>query len=123
MKELIKKKVLLRNWSFNEISNLKNTIESLSNELYVEMKLQERFDILRELRIREDYVGFTFEDIMRQAVMASLQGEVAETIKNMLNNATINFGGNNNEISESSLGGKSNKKRTTNDKESSSDEE
>jgi hypothetical protein len=123
MNDLIKQKVLSRNWSFNEISNLKNTIESLSNELYLEMKLQERFDILRELRIREDYVGFTFEDIMRQAVMASLQGEVAETIKNMLNNATINFGGNNNEISESSLGGKSNKKRTTNDKESSSDEE
>ena len=55
---------------------------------------------LRELRIREDYVGFTFEDIMRQAVITSLQGEVAETIKNMLSNATINFGGNNNEISE-----------------------
>ena len=53
MNDLIKQKVLSRNWSFNEISNLKNTIESLSNELYLEMKLQERFDILRELRIRE----------------------------------------------------------------------
>ena len=58
MKDLIKQKVLSRNWSFNEISNLKNTMETLSNELYLEMKLQERFDILRELRIREDYVGF-----------------------------------------------------------------
>jgi len=123
MNDLIKQKVLSRNWSFNEISNLKNTIESLSSELFLEMKLQERFDILRELRIREDYVGFTFEDIMRQAVMSSLQGEVAETIKNMLSNATINFGGNNNEISESSLGGKSNKKRTANDEEGSFNEE
>jgi|TARA_R100000479_G_C6377030_1_gene199426 hypothetical protein len=122
MNDLIKKKVLSRNWSFNEISNLKNTIEKLSSELYSEMKLQERFDILRELRIREDYVGFTFEDIMRQAVMASLQGEVAGTIKNMLNNATIKFG-DKNEVSERSMGGESHKERSANEKENSENEE
>ena len=122
MNDLIKKKVLSRNWSFNEISNLKNTIEKLSSELYSEMKLQERFDILRELRIREDYVGFTFEDIMRPAVMASLQGEVAGTIKNMLNNATIKFG-DKNEVSERSMGGESHKERSANEKENSENEE
>jgi len=122
MNDLIKKKVLSRNWSFNEISNLKNTIEKLSSELYSEMKLQERFDILRELRIREDYVGFTFEDIMRQAVMASLQGEVAGTIKNMLNNATIKFG-DKNEVSERSMGGESHKERSANEKKNSENEE
>ena len=122
MNDLIRKKVLSRNWSFNEISNLKNTIEKLSSELYSEMKLQERFDILRELRIREDYVGFTFEDIMRQAVMASLQGEVAGTIKNMLNNATIKFG-DKNEVSERSMGGESYKERSANEKENSENEE
>jgi len=123
MNDLIKQKVLSRNWSFNEISNLKNTIEKLSSELYSEMKLQERFDILRELRIREDYVGFTFEDIMRQAVMASLQGEVAGTIKDMLNNATIKFGGDNNEVSERSLGRESHKERSADEEKDSQDEE
>tara|TARA_R100000353_G_scaffold36770_2_gene29286 strand:- start:5044 stop:5427 length:384 start_codon:yes stop_codon:yes gene_type:complete len=122
MNELIKKKVLSRNWSFNEISNLKDTILKLSSELYSEMKLQERFDMLRELRIREDYVGFTFEDIMRQAVMASLQGEVAGTIKDMLNNATINFG-DNNEVSERSVGRESHQERPSDEKEDSKNEE
>ncbi len=122
MKELIKKKVLDRNWSFNEISNLKITIDGLSKEIYSEMTLQERFDSLREIRINEHFVGHTFEDCIREAVQITLQGEIAGIIKEMLNTATVNFGGNN-EISERSMGGKSNKKRSTDGKKNSSDEE
>ena len=36
---------------------------------------------------------------------------MAEVVKQMLNSATVNFGGNNNEISENGLGGESNKER------------
>tara|TARA_R110002167_G_scaffold12577_1_gene53499 strand:+ start:1804 stop:2175 length:372 start_codon:yes stop_codon:yes gene_type:complete len=119
----IKRKVLERDWTFNEISNLKSTIETLSKTIYLEMKLQERFDLLREVRINETFVGHTFEDVMREAVMTTLQGEVAGIIREMLNTATVKFGGNNNEISERSLGGKPHKERTTNAKKSSLSEE
>jgi hypothetical protein len=119
----IKRKVLERDWTFNEISNLKSTIETLSKTIYLEMKLQERFDLLREVRINETFVGHTFEDVMREAVMTTLQGEVAGIIREMLNTATVKFGGNNNEISERSLGGESHKKRTTDEKKSSLSEE
>ena len=78
MKEVIKSKVLAKNWTFNEI---------------------------------------------KQAVVTSLQGEVAEAISEMLNTATIDFGGNKNENTERSLGGESHKKLTPNETKNSNEEE
>ena len=87
------------------------------------MTLVERFESIRGIRVNESSVGLELEDVIRETVMTSLQGEVAGIIREMLNTATVNFGGNNNEISERSMGGKPNKKRSTDEKESSSDEE
>ena len=123
MNDLIKKKVLSRNWTFNEISNLKETIGSLSQEIYLELSLAERYEIIRDIRINEGWVGFVFEDAMREAIMTTLQGDVAGIIRTMLNTATVNFGGNINEISENGLGGESNKKRTTNEKKKDDNKE
>jgi len=120
IRDLIESKVLARNWTFNEISNLKSTIESLSNNLYSEMKLSERFQLIRDVRVNDAFVGSTFEDAMREAIMASLQAEVAGIIREMLNSATVNFGGNN-EISETSLGGESHSKRPSDEEKESSD--
>ena len=116
MNEIIKQKVLAKNWTFNEISNLKETIENLAGNIYGEMKLTERFDLIREIRIKEAYVGHVFEDVMRETVMVTLRAEVAETVRNMLDNATVNFGGNKNEISERSVGRESSQERTTDEK-------
>ena len=123
MKEVIRNKVLERNWTFNEISNLKETVVDLSNQIYLEMKLIDRIEMLRDMEITNIYVGYTFTDAIKTAVMASLQGEVAEAIKEMLNTATIEFGGNKNENAERSLGGESHKKLTPNEKKNSNEEE
>jgi len=123
MNELIKKKVLARNWTFNEISNLKETIGFLSQEIYLELSLAERYEIIRDIRINEGWVGLVFEDVMRDAIMTTLQGDVAGIIRNMLNTATVNFGGNINEISENGVGGESNKKRSANAKKKDDDKE
>jgi len=123
MNELIKKKVLARDWTFAEISNLKHTIEHLSREIFSEMTLIERFESIRGIRVNESCVGLELEDVIRDTVMTSLQGEVAGIIREMLNTATVSFGGNNNEISERSMGGKPNKKRSADEKESSPNEE
>ena len=117
--KIIKDKVLGRDWTFTEISNLKDTIGKLCNEIYSESKLIERFELVREVRINENFVGHTFEDVMREAINTKLSGEIAGVIRNMLNTATVNFGGNNNEISEGSLGGESYQERPTNEKKSS----
>ena len=104
VRDEIKIKVLSRNWTFKEISNLKNTVDSLSEEIYNESKLIERFELIRDVKINEGFVGFAFEDTFREAVKIKLKGEIAEVITEMLGEATINFGGNTNEVSEGSLG-------------------
>tara|TARA_R110002072_G_scaffold92194_1_gene205269 strand:+ start:424 stop:828 length:405 start_codon:yes stop_codon:yes gene_type:complete len=119
MKELIEKKVLAKNWTFNEISNLSETINLISNDIYSEMTLIERFKMIEDLRIKESYVGQLYTDVLREMVRISLKAEVAGTIKVLLNTATVNFGGNKNEISERSMGGKPHKERTTDEKKNS----
>jgi len=113
MNEIIKQKVLAKNWTFNEIADLNKTIENLATDVYEEMKLIERFDLIREIRIKETYVGEVFEDVMKQTAMIALRAEVADTVRNMLNNATVNFGGNKNEVSERSVVGESNEERSS----------
>jgi len=115
----IRIKVLSRNWTFKEISNLKNTVDSLSEEIYSETALIDRFELLRNVKINEGFVGFTFEDSFRKALKIKLKGEIAEVITEMLGEATINFGGNRNEVSEGSLGGESHQERPTNEKKNS----
>ena len=119
MKDEIRLKVLARKWSFKEISNLKTTVESLSDEIYNESKLIERFELIRDVKINEGFVGFSFEDSFREAVKIKLRGEIAEVITEMLGEATINFGGNTNEISEGSMGGESHQERPANEKKNS----
>ena len=119
MNEIIKQKVLAKNWTFNEIADLNRTIENLATDVYEEMKLIERFDLIREIRIKETYVGEVFEDVMKQTVLTSLRAEVADTVRNMLNNATVNFGGNKNEGSERSVVGEPNEERASTTKKNS----
>lgn len=118
MKELIKKKVLEKNWTFSEISNLNETVTILSNDIYSEMTLIEKFKLVHDLRIKDEYVGMHFDELLKETVMIVLSGEVAQTIRELLQGATISFGGNNNEISERSVGGESHKERPTNEKKS-----
>ena len=120
MNEIIKQKVLAKNWTFNEIADLNRTIENLATDVYEEMKLIERFDLIREIRIKETYVGEVFEDVMKQTVLIALRAEVANTVRNMLNTATVNFGGNkNDEVSGRSLVGESNEERSSTTKKNS----
>jgi len=123
MKELITKKVLDKSWTFTAISNLKPTIEELSEEVYSEMKVIDRVKAIRDYKINEHFVGMSFEEVFRTMTMTHIKGEVAETIRIMLEKATINFGGNNNEISERSMGGESHKERTADEKKDSLVEE
>ena len=123
MKEIIEAKVRIRSWTFNEISNLMVTIESLSNEIYSEMNLIQRFDMVKETKINDSMVGYYYADVLREMCLTHIKAEVAGTIRNMLDKATVNFGGINNEVSERSMGGKPHKERTTNEKKDSSDEE
>lgn len=123
MKDLIKKKVLSKNWSFLEISDLANSISTLANEIYIELSLNERFELVRDIRINDNMLGRTYEDMFRDIGLIQIQADMAEVVKQMLNSATVNFGGNKNEISEDGLGRESNKERPSNEKKKDDNEE
>jgi len=90
-KSIIEALVKSRTWSFAEISNMKNTIEILCDEIYNESKLIDRFEMIRDIKINDRFVGFTFEDCVREATKIKLSGEIAEVITDMLSEATISF--------------------------------
>ena len=94
MKDIIKQKVLSKNWSFLEVSDLANSIGILAKEIYIELSLKERFDLVREIRINDNMLGKTFEDMFRDVGLIQIQADVAEVIKQMLSTATVSFGGN-----------------------------
>ena len=123
MKDIIKQKVLSKNWSFLEVSDLANSIGILAKEIYIELSLKERFDLVREIRINDNMLGKTFEDIFRDVGLIQIQADVAEVIKQMLSTATVSFGGNKNEVSEGSVGGESHKERTADEKKDSIQQE
>tara|TARA_R100000734_G_C3223556_1_gene34156 strand:+ start:83 stop:454 length:372 start_codon:yes stop_codon:yes gene_type:complete len=123
MKDIIKQKVLSKNWSFLEVSDLANSIGILAKEIYIELSLKERFDLVREIRINDNMLGKTFEDMFRDVGLIQIQADVAEVIKQMLSTATVSFGGNKNEVSEGSMGGESHKERTADEKKDSIQQE
>ena len=84
MKELIKKKVLARNWTFNEIANINSTITLICNELSEELTLMEKFNLANEVRINESYVGMELYHVLGDIVYTSLEVLAAETIKELL---------------------------------------
>ena len=118
-REMIRLKVLSKAWTFAEISNLKETINYICEEVYNESTITERFKLVRDLKINDVYIGKSFEDAFREAIKIQLSGEIAGVITEMLGEATINFGGNKNEISERSVGGEPHTQRTTDEKKDS----
>jgi len=123
MKEIIELKVRTKSWTFNEISNLKSSIEAISQEMYSEMTLIERFQLVKEIKVNDGFVGMYYTDVLKQICMSIISAEVAGTIRNLLDGATVDFGGNKNEVSERSVGGESHQECATDEEEDSSDEE
>ena len=117
MRELIELKVRTKSWTFNEISNLKSSIEAISHEIYSEMNLVERFQLVKEIKINDGFVGMYYTDVLKQICMSTISAEVAGTIRDLLDGATVDFGGNKNEVSENGLVRESDKERPADEKE------
>ena len=57
MKDIIKQKVLSKNWSFLEVSDLANSIGILAKEIYIDLALKVFFVLVREFRINDNMLG------------------------------------------------------------------
>tara|TARA_R100000353_G_scaffold27732_6_gene23346 strand:+ start:1965 stop:2321 length:357 start_codon:yes stop_codon:yes gene_type:complete len=104
MNELKKKE-----WTFEEISNVQTTINILAHKAYDHMTPKDKLDMVW------NEIGEEFQ----KKVLMKIKAEIAETIKIELSTATVKFGGNENDVSEGSLGGKSSATSKTDEKKDS----
>ena len=107
MNELKKKE-----WTFEEISNVQTTINILAHKAYDHMTPKDKLDMVW------NEIGEEFQ----KKVLMKIKAEIAETIKIELSTATVKFGGNENDVSEGSLGGKSPATSKTDEKKNSKEQ-
>ena len=95
LKQYIMNELKKKEWTFEEISNVQTTINIMSHKAYDHMTPKDKLDIVWN-EIGEDF---------QKKVLMKIKAEIADTIKTELSTATVRFGGNENDVSEGSLGG------------------
>jgi len=109
LKQYIMNELKKKEWTFEEISNVQTTINIMSHKAYDHMTPKDKLDMVWN-EIGEDF---------QKKVLMKIKAEIAETIKTELSTATVKFGGNENDVSEGSLGGKSPATSKTDEKKNS----
>ena len=128
----VKELLIEKEWTFADLQNMEGIVKEFADILEKELdygfiaRMCEGVPIeqmLQEAAESGDYYAHgvsTFGGLFYRVRQDSLQGYVAEYLKEELMNANVNFnGGIENEISERSVGGKPSKKRTTDEKKDS----
>lgn len=125
IEELIRESVLSKEWTVAQLTNIKESVNMITNEVYSILNTTQRFDLLREYRVKEDYVGMYFDEAIKKVVTTVLKSKVATVITSLLGRAKVDFnlGGETNEISERSMGGESHKERPTDEEKNNENEE
>jgi len=95
LKQYIMNELKKKEWTFEEISNVQTTINIMSHKAYDHMTPKDKLDMVWN-EIGEDF---------QKKVLMKINAEIADTIKTELSTATVRFGGNENDVSEGSLGG------------------
>tara|TARA_R100000742_G_C4252632_1_gene70789 strand:- start:264 stop:638 length:375 start_codon:yes stop_codon:yes gene_type:complete len=114
VKEELKQKV----WSFSEIANVSDTVNSLAETLYEKMPTTDKLKMVWEIDVFAEE-RTPFGQIYMNTVMSQLKIKIAEVVREELLEAKVSFKEENkNENAKRSVGGKSSKKRTTDEKDS-----
>lgn len=88
MKKKIDEIILGREWNFSDISNMKETITSIFQELYNNMTATEKLDIVWDTDV--EFAG-NFGEGFYKLLEISLTAEIAGRINELLKEATVSF--------------------------------
>ena len=72
IEELIKESVLNKEWTVAQLTNIKESVNLITNEVYSILNTTQRFDLLREYRVKEDYVGLYFDEAIKPLATLSI---------------------------------------------------
>ena len=116
VKEMLNKK----NWTLGELQDMDKIVKSFAEDIYSEMSPKDKLDMAWHERINFGSTtpeGRFFGEILQDLVMRRISEDIAIELKELLMNANVNFnGGNENEVSERSLGRESSKERPSDEK-------
>ena len=115
--EKVRSKLKEKTWTFQEISNVAEIITTMSNEMYDDLDVKSKVDLIWDVPIYEDML---FGEFFQGEVLRQLNNKIADIIKEELQTANVNFKDDDkNEVPKRSVGRKPSKKRTTNEKSDS----
>ena len=113
----VKEKLKEKTWTFQEISNITDVIRTMSNEMYDDLDVKSKIDLVWNVEVYSDCL---FGEFFQEKVLEQLSDKIAEIIKMELQTANVNFKDDDkDEVSKRSVGRKPPKKRTTNEKSDS----
>jgi len=127
MKDKVGKILSSREWTFADLTNMRQLVKDFSEEIYTQLDSKEKLSIVWEEEIFQKTIKFG--NFFQNLVIEQIQLQVASTLQEQLLKANVNFSNNKNkedninENTKRSVGRKSSKKRTTNEKISSAEEE
>ena len=113
IKEIIKDKLRDKQWTFDEITNITQTVNELAEYAFDTMTAKDKLDLIWMEEINEPLPDYEFGSFFGIMVVNKLRAEIAIIIKEELSDATVMFKENKNEISKRSVGGEPHKERPT----------
>ena len=115
--EKVKEKLKEKTWTFQEISNVTDVINTMSNEMYDDLDVKSKLDLVWNVEVYSDTL---FGEFFQEKVLEQLSDKIAEVIKMELQTANVNFKDDDkDEVSKRSVGRKPPAKRTANEKSNS----
>tara|TARA_R100001015_G_C4621552_1_gene178762 strand:+ start:723 stop:1100 length:378 start_codon:yes stop_codon:yes gene_type:complete len=115
--EKVRSKLKEKTWTFQEISNVAEIITTMSSEMYDDLDVKSKVDLIWDVPIYEDML---FGEFFQGEVLRQLNNKIADIIKEELQTANVNFKDDDkDEVPKRSVGRKPPKKRTTNEKSDS----
>ena len=115
IEEKVREMLNHKEWTLAELQDIKGLVSLFSNEIYGDMNAKEKLDMIWDETI--NFQESNFGRLFYYMVTEKISEEVAIVLKKQLMNANVNFnGGNENEVSERSLGRESSKERPSDEK-------
>jgi len=114
IEKIVKDELNTRVWTFTEIANVSQTIETLTQMVYDRIPTKDKLKLVWEVEVFAEEMTF-FGELYTKTIMAELRVKVAVIVKDELSSAKIVFNKNEvdiNEVSKRSMGGQSSKRRT-----------
>ena len=116
IEEKVREMLNQKQWTLAELQDMKGLVSIFSDEIYGEMDAKEKLDMVWEEPLN-NVEQANFGRLFYYMVIGKISEEVAVVLKKLLMNANVNFnGGNENEVSEGSMGGQSLEERPSDEK-------